>query len=88
MPRLSPSACRKAAPKCERAVLNGMVLVDLQIALADELEREAAVTGDLLQHVVEEAEAGRDVDGTLAIQVDVDRDVGFLRLADDMRSAH
>ena len=42
----------------ERAVLDGVVLVDLQIAVAVELEREAAVLGELLEHVIEEADAG------------------------------
>ena len=43
----------------QRAVLDGVMLVDLEIAVALELEREAAVFGDLLEHVIEEADAGR-----------------------------
>ena len=53
----------------ERAVLDGVMLVDVQIALARQLQREAAVLRDLFQHVIEEADAGRDVDRRLAIEV-------------------
>ncbi len=87
MPRLSPRACLQCLAECERAVLDRVMLVDVQIALAGELQREAAVLGDLLEHVIEEAEAGLDVDRRLAIQVHVDLDVGFLGLADHGRHA-
>ncbi len=63
MPRLSPSACFNAWPKRQRAVFDGVMLVDVQVALAGELQREAAVLGDLLEHVIEKAEAGLHVDG-------------------------
>jgi hypothetical protein len=47
-----------------------MVLVDLQIAAASELQREAAVLGELLQHVIEEADARADVNGRRRVQID------------------
>ena len=36
-----------------------MVLVDLQVTIGAQVEIEAAVTGEELEHVVEEADAGR-----------------------------
>ena len=38
-----------------------MVLVHVEIAVGVQLEVEAAVLGEQLQHVVEEADAGRDL---------------------------
>ncbi len=58
-----------------------------RVALAGELQREAAVLGDLLEHVIEEAEAGLDMDRQFAIQVHFDLDVGFLGLAEHGRDA-
>ena len=43
------------------AVLGGVVVVDVEVALAVQLEVEPAVLGQGRQHVVEEAEAGLDV---------------------------
>ena len=40
-------------------VLDGVVLVDIEIAVALEFEIECAVAGEQLQHVIEEANAGR-----------------------------
>jgi hypothetical protein len=67
MPTFDPSARRRASP----------MLVDLQITFAPELERKAAVLGELLQHVVEEPDARRDMDGRCLIQIDADIDVSF-----------
>ena len=41
----------------QRAVLDGVVLVDVQVAAAAELQRESRRARDLLEHVVEEADA-------------------------------
>ena len=42
--------------ECECAVLDRVVLVDAEVAGAGECQRETAVPGDLLEHVVEEAD--------------------------------
>ncbi len=57
------------------------MLVDVQIAAAFQIEREAAVPGDLLQHVIEEPQARGDAARALARQVQIDVDVGLLGLA-------
>ena len=45
----------------QRAVLGRVVVVDVEVALAVELEVEPAVLGQRGQHVVEEAQAGLDL---------------------------
>ena len=49
--------------ECQRHILDGVVLVDLEVALAFELQGKAAVPGYLVEHVVVEADAGTDGDG-------------------------
>ena len=72
MPRLSPSASRSAAPKRQRAVLDGMMFIDLQIAAAFEVQGKSAVFCDLFEHVIEESQAAGDRARALARQVDLD----------------
>ena len=60
MPRLSPRASRRAWPSASARVLDGVVLVDFQVAGAPELERKPAVTRHLLEHVIEERDSGCD----------------------------
>ena len=38
------------------------MLVDVQVAVAFDDEADAGVAGDLLEHVVEEAETGRELE--------------------------
>ena len=59
------------------------MLVHLQVALDADGEIHARVAADLLQHVVEKAEAGEDVGAALAVEVEVNGDVRFLRRATD-----
>src|SRR6516225_4699343 len=59
-------------------VLDGVVRVDLDVALGPHGEVEAAVLAQLGQHVVEEGHAGADLDHPDAVQVELHHD---LRLA-------
>src|SRR5688572_26463839 len=68
----------------QRTIFDGVVFVDLQVTLALELERKATVLGELLQHVIEEADAGGNGDGCGGIQTHGNLDVGFLRLAAEL----
>ena len=61
MPALSPSACARALPKTDADVLDRVMRVDVQVALALHAEVEQAVLGQVRQHVVEEANAGGDL---------------------------
>jgi hypothetical protein len=60
--------------------------VDLKIAFAGKGEREAAMGRDLIQHVIEERDAGVDLTRGDSIQIDRGRDPGFLRVANDLRA--
>src|SRR3990172_2167343 len=77
-----------AAPVAERlrdglaeddaGVLGGVVEIDVQVALGLQLHVDEAVARQLFQHVVEEADAGRDPRRAGAVEIDRRRDAGFL----------
>jgi hypothetical protein len=71
----------------QRAILDRVVLVDVQVAAAAQLQRKAAVPGELLEHVIEEADAGGDAAGGAAVEFELQLDVGFARLAVQLRAA-
>jgi hypothetical protein len=73
-------------PYRQRAVLDRVVLVDVQIAAAAQPQRKAAVLGELLEHVIEEADAGGDVAGAPLSSSTATLDVGFARLRDTVRA--
>src|SRR5206468_9778713 len=62
------------AAERQREILDGVVLVDVEIAVRFHLEVEKAVYRDELEHVVEERQTGRDVVFTRAVEVDADLD--------------
>src|SRR6185312_13930694 len=68
----------------EPAVFHGVMLVDLEVALAREIERKAAVLGELLQHVIEEPDARGDPDRSRVVQVDAHVDLRFPRPPADL----
>ncbi len=65
-----------------------MVLVYVEVAFGFEFEIEAAVAGDLFEHVVEEADARGDFGLALAVEVEAEGDVGFLRGSVQLRFSH
>ena len=54
-----------------------MVAVDVQIATALDVEVDQSVTGNLVQHVVQKADAAVQAGLAAAVQVERDRNVGF-----------
>jgi hypothetical protein len=68
MPRLSPSA----------GVLDGVMLVYMQVALGPDVQVDQRMARELFEHVVEEADAGLDVvqAGPVEVDGDVDRRLG------------
>ena len=82
-----------AAPLAERlgdrlaerdaGVLDGVVVVDVQVALGLDRHVDQRMARQLLQHMVEEADAGGDVEAAGAVDIDGDRDRGLLGLAAD-----
>ena len=61
----------------DRTIFGGVVIVDLEIALAAEVKIEAGVLGEADQHVIEKADAGLDVRLAFAIQGQTKLDIGL-----------
>jgi len=68
-------------PQCQRAILDRVVFVDLQIAAAVERKFEAGMLGKLLEHVIEESDPGLDPTRCAAVQIDADIDLRLTRTA-------
>jgi len=62
-------------------VFDGVVLIDIEIAFGGELEVEAAVFGEELQHVIEEADACSDFLAAAAFNSQFAADLSFLCVA-------
>jgi hypothetical protein len=71
----------------QRTVLGGVVVADVQVALALEREVDAPVLGHGAEHVVEEADACVNVVLAGAVHVDLARNVRLLSLARHCRGA-
>ena len=67
----------------DAAILDRVVEVDVEVALGLELDVDQGVAGKLLEHVIEEADAGRDIVGACPIEVEARGDARFLGLAVD-----
>ena len=65
-----------------------MVEVDVEVAFGPEPYVDERVAGQLLQHVVEESDAGLDLIGALAIEIDDRLDLGLGGLAFDAGLTH
>ena len=68
-------------------VLDRVVRAGLQVAGDRDLEVQPAVAGEQVEHVVEEADAGRAGAGAGAGQAERERDVGLAGLAGELRGA-
>ena len=64
-----------------------MVTIDPQIALGRDFEIDEAVAGQLLQHMVEETNAGGDGIASRPIQIDLDADIRLASRAVDRGAA-
>ncbi len=80
-----------AAPLAERlrqrladrdaGVLDRVVVVDMQVALGLDRHVDQRMPGELVEHMVEEADAGGHVGLAGAVNIERDRNFGLLRLA-------
>jgi hypothetical protein len=68
-------------PQRDAGVFNGMVLIYMQIALRGDLQIDETVPRDLIEHVIEEADSGRNIGFTGPVEVHLDADIGFLGLS-------
>jgi hypothetical protein len=62
-------------------ILGGVVVIDVQIALGLDRDVDARVPRQQVEHVIEEADAGRDRRAAGPVEIDLDLHVGFLGLA-------
>ena len=70
MPCLSPSASLKRLPQGEPHVLHRMVVVHLEVPHSLYRNVEEAMTGEDLQHVIEEGNARIHLRLSLAVEVE------------------
>src|SRR5581483_9613259 len=75
-------------PKHDSNVFDGMVLVDIEIAVYFQVEIKAAMVSKQLQHVVEETNARRDAVPATAVNAQRQANVGLLRPAMHGRFPH
>src|SRR5262249_61172251 len=79
---------RDRLAECDAEILDGMVLIDVEIAGRVDPEIEGAVAGDELQHVIEKPDAGPHVVPALALEAEPQGNLRFRRSPIDYRAAH
>ena len=78
---------RQRLPECDADILDGVMTVDMQIAPCLDRQIDRAMARDLLQHVVEKANASGELAGSATIEVDRYADLCFLGVALDLGTA-
>jgi propanediol utilization protein len=74
--------------KRDAGVLGGVMKIDVQIAFRLHCDVDARVARQQIEHVVEEADARRNIRRALAVEIDRDLDIGLFRLALHCAFAH
>ena len=74
---LAAQGLQQAVAQGQGRVLNGVMLVDVQVALSPDGEVDVAVAANLLEHVVEEPQTRVDVASARSVESQTDADVGF-----------
>lgn len=69
-------------------ILDGMMLVDMEIAQSADVHVNERVAGELLQHMVEKADAGCDFGKAGAVESDAGHEFGFLGFSRNGAGAH
>ena len=88
MPRLSPSALAKRLAERDADILDRMVVVDMQVARGADLQVDQRMARDLVEHMIEKADAGLDIGDAGAVERDADGNFGLFGLARDRGAAH
>jgi hypothetical protein len=68
-------------------IFDGMVTVDVKIPFAGHFQVKKAMLRKAFQHMIEKADAGVGMTFSASIQIETDRDIGFLRGAFDRRAS-
>src|SRR5947207_3083091 len=82
-----PQGAVERLPQCQRAVLGGVVVVDVEVPRAGERQVEPAVAAQRVEQVVEEADAGLHVHGARAVESERHGDGRLARGAGDAGGA-
>ena len=69
-------------------VLDRVVIVDVAVALGPNGEVDEGMTRQLIEHMIEKADAGRDVGNARPVEIEADLDARLLGLAYDCALAH
>src|SRR5262249_44618335 len=69
-------------------ILGGMVEVDVQITFRMQGEIDEAVLGELLEHMIEKADTGRDLCDPGTVEIDAAGNPSLLGIALDRRHPH
>jgi hypothetical protein len=69
-------------------ILDSVMLVDMKIAFCTYVDVDERVARELLQHMVEKADAGCDFGEASAVEIDADGDIGFLGFSRNGAVAH
>ena len=67
----------------DAGIFGGVVKIDVQVALGAQIYVDQAVARELLQHVIEKADAGFHIVNPGAVEIDLRHDAGFLGQALD-----
>ena len=87
-PGLVADRLRHRLAERDADVLDRVVRVDVQVALRLDVEVEHRVARHLVEHVLEERQAGRELGRALAVQVELDADLGLFGVAGDFSGSH
>ena len=74
--------------KRDADVLDGVVIVDVAVAFRADADVDQGVARELVQHMVEEADARRNVGRARSVEIEADLDARLFRLACDDALAH
>jgi len=69
-------------------IFGRVMLIDMQISLRPQLQVDARVASEEIEHVIQKADAGRNRRRSSPVEVDRNLDIRFVGLALDRRGAH
>jgi hypothetical protein len=75
----------KGLPQGDADVLGRVVVINVQVAFAADVQIHEAVARDLLKHMVEKTDACVKIRLTRAVEIEAEFDLGFVGVALDLR---
>ena len=75
-------------PQRDADVFDGVMIINMQIARGVDIQIDQAVTGNLIEHVIQERDPCRQFLLACAVQIDGDANLRLVGMAGDICSAH